>query len=63
MPYPVKIYNGNGEHVETIMPEYDYANGNKSKKKFQAHPCRGCKEPTTNLHYCTSCQYKRAGKR
>jgi len=62
MPYPVKIYDGEGNLLRTVEPIFDMSTP-KNKKKFQAHPCRGCKEPTTNLHYCTSCQYKRAGKR
>ena len=63
MVHPVRIYDGEGNYIETIQPQVDYSGKITKSRKFQAHPCRGCKEPTTNLHYCSSCQYKRAGKR
>ena len=62
MPYPVKIFNGNGEYVKTVVPEFDYDGSNRKQRKFQAHPCKGCSEMTTNLHYCANCQHERANK-
>ena len=61
MVYPVKIYNGNGEYVKTVVPEFDYS-GKNNKRVFQAHPCPGCQDNTTNKKYCARCLTKRAEK-
>ena len=61
MPYPVKIYNGDGEYVKTIMPEFDYS-GKHNKRVYSAHPCAGCNDKTTNKKYCSVCAYKRSNR-
>lgn len=59
MVYPVKIYDGNGNHLRTIVePSFDYS-GTKNIRRFQAHPCPSCNDTTTNKKYCTVCLHKR----
>mgnify|MGYP003983522819 CR=1 FL=1 len=62
MVHEVKIYDGEGNYVKTIQPQIDYSGKILKSRKFQSHPCRGCKDPTTNLHYCSKCQYDRKMK-
>lgn len=47
----VRIYDGEGNLKETVIPELLFDN----MKKFQSHKCsnKGCKKKTTNRHYCS----------
>lgn len=61
MAYPVKIYDGDGNYLRTIEPEFNYAN-NGVKRRFQAHECPSCQYKTTNKKYCSACLIKRKEK-
>ncbi len=61
MVYPVKIYDGEGNYVRTVDPVIDYGSL-KQVRKFQAHPCAGCQDRTTNKKYCSVCTQKRKDK-
>lgn len=47
----VRIFDGEGNLKETVIPELFFDN----MKKFQSHSCRNssCTNMTTNRHYCT----------
>jgi len=53
MPYPVRIYDGEGTLLRTIQPEFN-ANP-KSTRKFLAHPCPRCGDSTSKKKYCHNC--------
>ena len=57
MPYPVKIYDGEGNLVRTVEPTFDP--NPKQTRKFLAHPCPGCGESTSRKAYCHNCILKR----
>ena len=53
MPYPVKVYDGEGNLLRTIQPEFD-ANS-KPPRKFATHACPTCGDSTSNKKYCSRC--------
>jgi hypothetical protein len=61
MPYQVKVYDGEGNLLRTIQPEFD-ANS-KPPRKFVTHPCPECGSSTSNKKYCSKCILEREEKR
>lgn len=60
MPYPVRVYDGEGNLVKTIQPEFDA--DSKPLRKFAAHPCPMCGDSTLKKKYCSKCILKRERK-
>lgn len=58
--YPVKIFDGKGNLLRIVQPVFDP--DAKPNRRFQAHPCPGCQEKTSNKKYCNICIDKRAKK-
>lgn len=60
MVHEVRVYDGEGNLIRTVHPEFDPAP--MPQRKFAAHPCPRCGESTTKRKYCYGCIVIRQGR-